>query len=170
MLTFLKTRGNLADLKNRLKFTVNRSMRVLKYLVGMWAALAVYALCSFLGGPRGLSAYNNLLEERERQWENLNELGNINEGLEKTRNSLLYDDDTLMVYARQMGYGQEDERFVRIVGLGNVKATPAVTGTVYTAHNPEFTSDKKIKIAALCAGLLVFSFFLMLELIESKSR
>jgi len=145
-------------------------MRIFKYLVGIWAALAVYALFSFLSGPRGLSAYNYLLSEKERQWENINDLGIINDELEKTRNSLLYDDDTLTVYARQMGYGQEDERFVRIVGLGNVKITPAVTGSVYTAQNPEFISDKSIKIAALCAGLIVFAFFFMLELIDLKSR
>jgi len=102
--------------------------------------------------------------------ENINELGIINEDLEKTRNSLLYDGDTLMVYARQMGYGQEDERFIRIVGLGNIKSTPAETGRVYTAHNPEYISDKSLKIAALCAGLLVFAFVLMLELIEARAR
>jgi len=145
-------------------------MRIFKYLVGIWTALVVYTLFSFWSGPGGLSAYNYLLAEKERQWENINDLGIINEELEKTRNSLLYDDDTLTVQARQMGYGQEDERFVRIVGLGNIKATPAVTGTVYMAQNPEFISDKSIKIAALCAGLLVFAFLFMLDLIESRSR
>jgi len=145
-------------------------MRIFKYLIGIWTALAVYTLFSFLSGSRGLSAYNYLLAEREQQWENINDLGIINEELEKTRNSLLYDDDTLMVHARQMGYGQEDERFVRIVGLGNIKTTPAVTGAVYIAQNPEFIADRRIKIAALCAGLLVFTFLLMLELIETRSR
>jgi hypothetical protein len=145
-------------------------MRIFKYLIGIWTALAIYTLFSFLSGPRGLSAYNYLLAERERQWENINDLGIINEELEKTRNSLLYDDDTLMVHARQMGYGQEDGRFVRIVGLGNVKITPTATGTVYTAQTPEFIADKRIKFAALCAGLLVFAFLLMLELIETRSR
>jgi hypothetical protein len=136
----------------------------------MWTAIAVYTLFSFLGGPRGLAAYNYLLSEKERQLENINELGIINEDLEKTRNSLLYDDDTLMVHARQMGYGQEDERFVRIVGLANIKTTPAAAGKVYIAQNPESISDKSIKIAALCAGLMIFAFLLMLELIESRSR
>jgi len=145
-------------------------MRIFKYLIGLWTALAVYALFSFLSGPKGLAAYNYFLGERERQWENINELEIINEDLENTRNSLLYDDDTLMVHARQMGYGEEDERFVRIVGLGNIKIAPAATGTVYIAHDTEFISDKSIKIAALCAGLLIFAFFLMLDLIESKSR
>jgi hypothetical protein len=145
-------------------------MRVFKYLIAVWTAIAVYTLFSFLGGSKGLSAYNYLLGEREHQWTNIKELGIINEELEKTRNNLLYDHDTLMVHARQMGYGQEDERFVRIVGLGTVKNNPEITGNVYAAQNPEFISDKSIKIAAICLGLMVFAFFFMLEVIENRSK
>jgi len=145
-------------------------MRVFKYLIGIWTAIVIYTLFSFLGGSKGLASYNYLLSEKERQWDNIRELGIINEELEKTRNSLLYDQDTLLVYARNMGYGQEDERFVRIVGLGKNNMAQTVTGKVYAAQNPDFISDKSIKIAALCGGLLIFAFFLMLELIESKSR
>ena len=143
-------------------------MRVFKYLFALWTAVVVYTLFSFLGGPGGLSAYNYLLSEKERQLANIKELGIINDELEKTKNNLLYDQDTLLIYARQMGYGYEDERFVRVVGLGNETNTPAVTGKVYVAQNPDFISDKSIKIAALCAGLLVFTFVFMLELIDRR--
>ncbi|MDR0320758.1 MAG: septum formation initiator family protein [Treponema sp.] len=145
-------------------------MRVFKYLIGIWTAIVVYTIFSFLGGPTGLSSFNYLLSERDRQWDNIKNLGIINEDLERTRNNLLYDQDTLLVHARQMGYGQEDERFVRIVGLGTVNTAPAVAGNVYTAQYPDFLSDKSIKIAALCFGLLVFVFFFMLEFIETRSR
>jgi hypothetical protein len=145
-------------------------MRVFKYLLGIWTAIAVYAIFSLLSGPRGMTAYNYLLSERELQWANIKELGIINEELEKTKNNLLYDHDTLLVHAIRMGYGYEDERFVRIVGLGNIKTTPAITGEVYIAQNPDFISDKYIKIAALCIGLLVFFFIFMLEIIETKVR
>ena len=145
-------------------------MRVLKYLVGIWTAIAVYTLFSFLCGPSGLSAYNYLLAERDRQLENIKNLGNINEDLERTKFNLQYDQDTLMVHARFMGYGQSDERFVRIVGLGKMKNDPVMVGNVYVTSNPEFVSDKSIKIGALCVGLLVFAFIFMLELVISKSR
>lgn len=143
-------------------------MRIFKYLIAVWTAIAVYTLFSFFSGPGGLSAYNELLAERDRQLANIKELGLINEELEKSRNNLIYDHDTLLVHARQMGYGYEDERYVRIVGLGSIKNTPAVTGNVYTAANPDYISDKNIKIAALCAGLLVFAFLFMLEIIEKR--
>ncbi|MDR0300909.1 MAG: septum formation initiator family protein [Treponema sp.] len=143
-------------------------MRFSKYLIGVWAAIAVYTLFSFFTGPKGMSAYNQLLFEREQQWANIKELGIINEELEKERNNLLYDHDTLLVYARQLGYGYEDERFIRIVGLGNTKHTPAVSGNMYIVKNPDYLSDKIIKIVSLCVGLLIFAFLFMLEVIDSK--
>ena len=145
-------------------------MRLFKYLFAIWTAIAIYTVFSFLGGPKGLSAYNYILAEKDIQKANIKELEVINEDLEKNRNNLLYDQETLMVHARQMGYGYENERFIRIVGLGNIKTTPAVTGNVYIAHKPEHISDKSIKIAALIAGLMVFAFLLMLELIENKIK
>ena len=145
-------------------------MRIIKYLIGIWAAIAVYTLFLFFTGPKGLSAYNQLLFEREQQWTNIRELGNINEDLQKTQNNLLFDHETLLVHARQMGYGHEDERFIRIVGLGNIKTTPTITGNVYTVKNPDYLSEKIIKIASLCVGLLIFAFLFMLEWIDTKVR
>ncbi|MCL2196871.1 MAG: septum formation initiator family protein [Treponema sp.] len=145
-------------------------MRFSKYLIGIWASVIVYTLFSFFYGPAGLSAYNYLLSERERQLDNIRDLGFLNEDLDRTRNNLLYDHDTLLIHARQMGYGQNNERFVRIVGLGGPKISHTTAGSVYTASVPDFISDKYIKITALCVGLFVFSFLLMLEIIEKRSR
>jgi hypothetical protein len=158
------------SLKIKLKFTVNRTMGILKYLLALWTTIAVYTIFSLLGGPKGISAYNHLLSEQALQRANLRELGIINEELERTRDSFLHDHDTLLVHARQMGYGNADERFVRIVGLGKIQSTPAVTGLVYIAQKQEFISDKIFKIAALTAGLLVFAFLFMLEAIDKRVR
>jgi cell division protein FtsB len=145
-------------------------MRIFKYLIGIWTAVIVYTLFSFLAGPSGLSSYNYLLNERERQHENIDNLGNINEELERTKFNLQYDQDTMLVHARLMGFGQADERFIRIVGLGIPKTAQITAGNIYTTSYPDYISDKNIKIAALCAGLLVFAFLFMLEIIESKSH
>jgi cell division protein FtsB len=152
------------------KITVNINMRISKYIIGVWTAVAVYSIFSFFCGPKGLSAYNQLLFERDQQWLNIKELGIINEELEKERNNLLYDQDTLLVHARQLGYGYEDERFIRIVGLGNIKNTPAVTGNVYTIKDPDYITDKTIKIVSISIGLLLFAFLFMLEIIDSKVK
>ena len=145
-------------------------MRIFKYLFGIWTAIAVYTIFSFMSGPRSLSAYNYLQAEKEQQWANIADLGNINEELEKTKNNLLYANDTLLVHARQMGYGYEDEYFIRIVGLGNMNTAPAETGKIYAAKSQNTVSDKNIKIAAICAGFLVFSFLFMMEFLDSRVR
>ncbi|MCL2209707.1 MAG: septum formation initiator family protein [Treponema sp.] len=144
-------------------------MRISKYLFSVWTAVAIYAVLSFFGGRGGYSSYNYLLAEKERQEANLKDLININENLETINNNILYDHDTMLVYAHQMGYGYEDEKFIRIVGLGKLKNIPAAAGTVYFHQKPEFINDITIKIIAFCAGLLVFFFILIMELIESRT-
>ncbi len=132
--------------------------------------MAVYAFFSFLIGPKGLTAYNQLQFENEKQMVNIEALKIINDELENVKNNLLYDQDTVLVHARRMGYGYENERFIRVVGLGNVKNTHKASGNVYFAQDPDFLSGKTIKIAALTAGLLIFAFLFMLEIIEKKTR
>jgi cell division protein FtsB len=144
-------------------------MRIFKYLVGIWIAVAVYSIFSFLAGPRGISTYNQLLSERDRQQINLKELNNINDELEKTNNNLLHDHETFLIHARQLGYGQENEQYVRIVGLGEMKNSPILTGKMYFIKTPDFISDKYIKITALCAGLVIFAFFLIIDLINFRN-
>jgi cell division protein FtsB len=145
-------------------------MKIFKYFLALWTSIAVYTIFTFFYGQGGLSAYNQLLSEREQQMTNIKDLWVLNEELEKTKNNLLYDYDTLLVYARQMGYGYEDERFVRIVGLGNTKNSQVAAGKIYKLKVPDFIPDKNIKITALCAGLLVFAFMFMLEIIETRTR
>jgi hypothetical protein len=128
----------------------------------------VYSVFSFLAGPRGISAYNQLLSERDGQLTNLKELNNINDDLEKTNNNLLHDHETFLIHARQLGYGQEDEQYVRIVGLGEINNTPILTGKMYFTKAPDFISDRYIKITALCAGLLFFAFLFVLDLINFR--
>ncbi|MDR1252771.1 MAG: septum formation initiator family protein [Treponema sp.] len=145
-------------------------MRVFKYLIGLWTGMAVYSVLSLLSGPSGLSAYGQLEAERERQLVNMRELGAINEKLENTKNSLLYDQDTVAVHARRLGYAGEDEHFVRIVGMGTDQNPYVAAGQVYFAAAPEFMADKTIKIIATCAGMAVFALFFILELLRTDNK
>jgi cell division protein FtsB len=143
-------------------------MRAFKYLIALWAAVAVYGVSSLLTGAIGLSAYRQLLADREKQWANMKNLRLINEELENIKNSLLYDTDTIAVYARDLGYGKKNERFIRIVGLGGMKNPNASAGQVIEAGTPEFIPDKTLKIAALCAGLVVFVLLVMFDIFRFR--
>lgn len=159
--------GARAAVKNGPETAVNWSMRAFKYLMGLWTAVAVYSVLSLLSGPSGLSAYSQLEAERERQWANMRRLGALGEELENAQNSLLYDHDAITVYARRLGYARENERFIRIVGLGGTQNPYTAPGQVYFAGAPDFISDTSIKIAALCAGAAAFALFFALELLRS---
>jgi hypothetical protein len=52
------------------------------------------------------------------------------------------------------------------VGLGKITNPHTAAGQVYFAADPDYISDKTIKIAALCAGLSVFILFLVLDLLR----
>jgi cell division protein FtsB len=143
-------------------------MRAFKYLIALWTAIAVYGVFSAMTGVRGLSAYQQLLADREKQWANMEKLRLINGDLENTKNSLLYDRDTIAVYARELGYGKKDERFIRIVGLGGMKNPHSSAGQILRSGRPDFIPDRALKIAALCAGLAVFIFLLIFDIIHFK--
>ncbi|HCC36236.1 MAG TPA: septum formation initiator, partial [Treponema sp.] len=124
-------------------------MKALKYLAALWAAVAVYSVLSLFFGAMGFSAYQQLLAGRDTQLANKEELRAINATLESAQNNLRFDPDTVMVYARSLGYSRGDERFVRIVGLGGAQNPYATAGEVARTPPPVFVSDKIIKLCAL---------------------
>jgi cell division protein FtsB len=145
-------------------------MRACKYLLAVWTAVAVYGVSSLLSGAMGFSAYQQLLEGRDAQWANMKRLALVNEELENTKNSLLYDKDTISVYARELGFAERDERFIRIVGLGGMKTPQTASGQIILAEKPRFIPDRTLKIISLTAGAAVFILFLVWDLLRAKNE
>ena len=131
------------------------------YMLVPWTTVVVYTFFSFFLGQNGLYARKHLEAERLRLLENQKTLEYTQKDFLKIKENLLNDHDTLSVYARQLGYGTEDEQFVRIKGLSVAVNTNMPTGQVFYATGPEFVSDTVIKIISLCFGLTVLVFFLI---------
>ncbi|MDR3167719.1 MAG: septum formation initiator family protein [Treponema sp.] len=131
-------------------------MKSIKYLLAVWTGVLIYGLCSFFNGAMGISAYRHLEDERLRQEKNMETLKVINKELETAKDALLYDRDTLLSYAKDLGYGEKNERFIRIVGLGNTKKQRTNPGQTVLTVQPEFIPDKTLKIISFCAALTVF--------------
>jgi cell division protein FtsB len=140
-------------LKNRGKMAVNRIMRFLKYLLAVWITLVIYTASAFFLGSTGTYAYEQLLAERAKQKTNIEALRNLNQELEGTLNSLKYDSDTIRIYARELGYGQRDEAFVRIVGLGGAKKQRTTAGQITVPRSPSYVPDRILWFFAFCAGI-----------------
>ena len=131
-------------------------MKAAKYLFALWAGVVIYSSLSILFGSAGLSAYSQLETEHKKHEENIENLKLINRELENSMNSLLYDKDTLAVYAREQGYSSRQERFIRVVGLGIGKKTNTSIGQIMNISEPRYTPDKTLKIIAFCIGLSLF--------------
>jgi cell division protein FtsB len=128
-------------------------MRFLKYLLAVWITFATYTSSAFFLGSTGTYAYDQLVAERNKQKTNIEALQNINLELEGTLNSLKYDSDTIRIYARELGYGQGDETFVRIVGLGGAKKQRTTAGQIVVPRTPGYIPDRILWFFAFCAGI-----------------
>jgi cell division protein FtsB len=146
----------------------NGDMRVAKYLLALWVSVAVYAGMSILAGAQGISAYDELLEERKKQETNMETLQRINTELENKKNALLYDHDTIRVYARDLGFGEKNEKFVRIVGLGQVRKALVLPGKIVNAEKPHSIDNKTIRFISIFAALAVFIALLIQDVLESN--
>ncbi len=149
-------------------------MRFLRYIAVPWTFLLVYTFFSGVLGQNGLYAKKHLESEYLRLIEHERVLENANRSVLTTRNNLMHDPDTLAVYARQLGYGIGNEKFVRIRGLSVAMNGTIPDDKVLYAVEPGFVSDNMIKIisvffgAAVLIFLLINDFYVFKELFSSK--
>ena len=142
-------------------------MKAVKYLFAVWTGVLIYASLSVIFGAMGFSAYRQLQREQEKQEANIENLKQINRELEGVMNSLLFDQDTLALYAREQGYVSQSERFIRIVGLGLNQRNRAFAGEFVAAGSPQYTQDRIIRIISLCVGLAMIICMAVFDFLRS---
>jgi hypothetical protein len=120
-----------------------------------------------IAGKTGLQAHEELARERDKQQRNLEKLYVINENLTGVRDALKYDDDTIAVYARELGFGSEDERFIRIIGQDSVRSPQMTEGEMVQVETNTFVDDKTLRIIAVCAAGALGFFFLFVDMLKS---
>lgn len=130
-------------------------MKSEKILVAAWMAVAVYGFSSMAIGRTGILAYRKLYAEKVRLSGNMDQLRSINSKLEGSLTALRSDSDTIIVYARELGYARKDESLVRISGLPAASRRVAAAGNLLAVKRPQAVDDRTLRIAALSAGALV---------------
>ena len=141
-------------------------MNSAKYLFALWVGFFIYASLFILFGARGISAHRQLEKEQARQEANMESLLVLNRELENTTNSLLYDKDTMAVYAREQGYASASERFIRIVGLGSYQKVRTNPGSVVVMAQPQYAQDQTIRITAICTGITLLVCMAIFDLLR----
>jgi cell division protein FtsB len=141
-------------------------MKMAKYLFSLWAGVLIYASLFLLSGAKGFSAHRQLENEQKKQEANIEYLKTINQELEDTMNALLYDKDTLAVYAREQGYASPMEKFMRIVGLGVSQTNKTFPGKAVAVAEPQYVQDRIIMMIAFCSGASIFLCMLVFDVLK----
>jgi cell division protein FtsB len=127
-------------------------MKYLRFAFSVWVAVAVYGFASITFGRTGILAMRRLEAERDRLSANMDRLRAINGELELSVVALRSDADTISVHARELGYGRDDERFVRIVGVPAAGNRAATAGNIVAAVRPDGVSAGTLRIISALAG------------------
>jgi cell division protein FtsB len=141
-------------------------MPVLKYLVSLWTALMFYALSSLFTGASGFSAYDQLEGQKEKQLANVRRIEAINEEITGVKEALIYDSDTIYLYARELGYGSGNERFIRIAGLNGKQKTRLSAGEIVLPAAPDYVNDKTLRIISIAIALSMSLCFGIVDLLR----
>lgn len=131
-------------------------MNYFKILVSLWVSVAVYTVLSIFFGATGIFAMQYISAERDRLAENLSHLQEINVELNGSLDALRYDKDTLSLYARDLGYGKDDERFIRIVDLHYVSGNHQKAGELLIPKRLKTLSEDLLRVISLITGLCVY--------------
>ena len=143
-------------------------MKFGKYLLVPWFSLAIYTILSIYNGPTGIIPYRELLGEREKVLENLDKLHTTNQELEGAMDALLYDPETIRIRARELGYGERGELFIRIVGLPGTRLKELRPGTIRIAVQPALTG-KAYRLVSACLGGILLALFIAGDMYLKKS-
>jgi len=130
------------------------------FLASVAAAVVVYCVLSMVYGAASFSAHREILAGKDIQLENIEKLESINSELKDLWENLLYDRDTIAVHARELGYGYEGDRIIRVVEREAVKKIHISAGDIVSVSEPVFLPDWVIKICALFTWVLVFAVLL----------
>ncbi|MDR2068680.1 MAG: septum formation initiator family protein [Spirochaetaceae bacterium] len=144
-------------------------MRSLKYLIALWITITLYTLTSIFIGDIGFSAYRDLSRERDKQKLNIETLRERNKALEGLRDALLYDSDTIAVYARDLGFGRNDETFIRIVGLEEKVKQPAAAGELAPIVLGEHIPDRILRFIAFYTGMGIIALLGLFDFLRRRS-
>ncbi|MDR2446183.1 MAG: hypothetical protein LBD58_02655 [Treponema sp.] len=136
----------------------------LKCLTAIWFGSLVYAVLAFTVGGKGVIAYDALTKERNRLQENFNRIREINKRLNvrnilfgsyenDPKNPMPADSDTILIEARNMGYGVSGENAIHFNGIERKEKTYIEPGTPEYAFKVKGFPDHILKIISLVSAI-----------------
>jgi cell division protein FtsB len=142
----------------------------MKYLTPLVLAVFVYSILSITLGARGFSAYSQMQDELGREQDNLETLQQQNQQLDSKMKALLYDKDTITAYARELGYIEPGQKFVRVVGTAGVSSLHYNMGRVVRAVKPASLSNDSIRNISLGFAFALYISIALAEILRRQDK
>lgn len=139
-------------------------MKRLHFLLSIVLGIFVYVLLSFVCGKNGVLAQHYMQEQFEILSLKERQLQKQNDYLKNIKESLLFDDDVVLSYAKKIGFVGENEKIIKINGLKLTNNVPLEVEKPYFKTMPSYIDEKICKIS----GFVVFLVFSLLSLLKDK--
>ncbi|MGP1414868.1 MAG: septum formation initiator family protein [Treponema sp.] len=126
---------------------------------------SVYTLLTFFFGATGIYSQKKLEEELSNLTKNVNLINKKAEDLDIMIKNLTSDEQTIKIFAHDLGYINEGEGIIKLTSFKADPLTDIGCGDAITTHKPSFISDSLCKRFAFLIGLVS----LIMELLILKS-
>ncbi len=136
-------------------------MKTAKYLPSLLVGTLVYVLLSFFWGQNGVWAQRQLEAQKKVISIRTQQIQNINDELNLEKTAIRDDEDVIAAYARKLDYVFDNEKLIKIKGLGVAEPLMYETGKVLKSTPVAYVGEWFCKGAGLLVGLL-FAFVILL--------
>ncbi len=133
-------------------------MTRIKFMISVCIGTFIYILLSITAGRNGFYAYNQLYEQKLRLTSNVASLQKVNDQLSAEYDALKTDRAIIESYARNLGFSYENEKIIKISGIGILEHNVYDTGTVINVEEISFLPESICKIAGLtgfCISMII---------------
>ncbi len=144
-------------------------MTRIKFMISVCIGTFIYILLSITAGRNGFYAYNQLYEQKLRLTSNVASLQKVNDILSAEYEALKTDRAIIESYARNLGFAYENEKIIKITGIGMPEHNVYDTGTVLNVEEILYLPEYICKIAGII-GFCISMVIMMIVSLNSEKK
>lgn len=141
-------------------------MKRFRLLAAVFAGTLFYVVFSIVAGRDGIWARNQLNEQKRILSTHTAEIEKTNRELLLEKTALQKDEDVIRSYARKLGYVNDGEKLVKIIGLPALNTRVYDVGTMLKHEEVSYIGEDVCKIL----GVIIFALVYLVLLLADFSR
>jgi cell division protein FtsB len=128
-----------------------------RLLVSLYIGFVIYSLLVLVWGPSGYVSLKSLNNYKYKLQQNNRELVDLHEKLRTQLESLKYDSELIRLYARSLGYFDDDEQVIRVENYSNQRNFYSVGRMI---RHKQTNSDLRPLFRTFSCAAVIIVFFL----------